>query len=1058
LASADPGCGKSVLAKSLIDQEMKATESRITCYFFFKDDNETQKSITIALSALLHQLFSQKRSLIQHAMADYEVEGNQLPQSFHKLWSILTKATSDSRAGEVVCILDALDECEESGRYEIIDALNTFYKQATSSKRSASQLKFLVTSRPYFDIERRFTDLTRTFPTIRLQGEKESEAISCEINIVIKWRVSDLRQELELDDSEQSTLENELLNMTHRTYLWLKLIFEVICDEIGLTKKKLKQIIGTLPITVDQAYEAILSKIRDKDSKRTQKLLNIIVVAKRPLTLKEMNIALAIEDHHRSYEDLDLENEARFESTVRNVCGLFVSIIDQKVYLIHQTAKEFLIAKSEVLLGGWKHSLDPMESELLMARICITYLMFTVFDDHLFGEATSSAIDKQTQNHGYLSYAASFWAFHHRQAQRGATKELLQSVVDICKTQGPRFQNWFYVYWNTLLFSSHLGFTSSLLVASYFGHEIVVKLLLETGEADVDSKNKAGRTPLCYAAENGHEAVVKLLLKTGKADVDSKDEASRTPLSYAAKNGHEAVVKLLLKTSKVDVDLKDEASRTPLSYAAKNGHEAVVKLLLKTGKAEVNSKDWFGRTSLCYAAKNGHEAIVKLLLKTGKADVDSKDNDSQTPLSWAAESGHDAVVNLVLVTGKAEVDSKNNRGQTPLLCAAGKGHDAVVKLLLETGEVEVNAKAESGRGPFEHYGQTPLSLAAEYGYEAVVKLLLETGKAEVNSRDDIGVRVGLTFAIGGREFKRDRYGQTPLSLAAEYGHEAVVKLLLETAEAEVDSKDDTFGRTPLLWAAAYGHEAVVKLLLETGKAEVDSKDDIHGRAPLSWAAEYGHEAVVKLLLATGEAKVDLRDNYGQTSLYMAAGKGHDAVVKLLLATGKAEVNSKNDEGQMPLLYAAGIGHKAVVKLLLETGKAEVDSKDDTLGRTPLSWAAERGHEAIVKLLLDTGEAEADSKDNDGQTPLLLAAEYGQDAVAKLLLETGEVEADSKDNCGQTPMSLAAKYGHKAVVKLLLETGRVKIDSKDNFGRTPLFYAAENSHDPVVKLLQPISSS
>jgi ankyrin repeat protein len=47
-------------------------------------------------------------------------------------------------------------------------------------------------------------------------------------------------------------------------------------------------------------------------------------------------------------------------------------------------------------------------------------------------------------------------------------------------------------------------------------------------------------------------------------------------------------------------------------------------------------------------------------------------------------------------------------------------------------------------------------------------------------------------------------------------------LLLETGKVEVNSKSE-FGRTPLSWAAENGHEAVVKLLLETGKVEVDSK-------------------------------------------------------------------------------------------------------------------------------------------------------------------------------------------------------------------------------------------
>jgi ankyrin repeat protein len=69
--------------------------------------------------------------------------------------------------------------------------------------------------------------------------------------------------------------------------------------------------------------------------------------------------------------------------------------------------------------------------------------------------------------------------------------------------------------------------------------------------------------------------------------------------------------------------------------------------------------------------------------------------------------------------------------------------------------------------------------------------------------------------------------------------------LLETGKVDVDLKHSR-GRTPLSWAAQNGHEAVVKLLLETGKVDVDSKDS-GGRTPLSWAAQNKREAIVKLL-------------------------------------------------------------------------------------------------------------------------------------------------------------------------------------------------------------------
>ncbi|RYP86354.1 hypothetical protein DL769_000738 [Monosporascus sp. CRB-8-3] len=160
----------------------------------------------------------------------------------------------------------------------------------------------------------------------------------------------------------------------------------------------------------------------------------------------------------------------------------------------------------------------------------------------------------------------------------------------------------------------------------------------------------------------------------------------------------------------------------------------------------------------------------------------------------------------------------------------------------------------------DEYGRTPLSLAAERGHEATVKLLIERDDVEADSKN--------------------KYGQTPLSYAAEDGHEAVVKLLAERDDVEADLMD-AIGLTPLLRAAEQGHKAVVKLLVERNDVEADLKDEENGRTPLSYAAENGHEAVVKLLVERGDVEADSKDNRGRTPLSYAAENGHEAVVKLL---------------------------------------------------------------------------------------------------------------------------------------------------------------------------------
>jgi ankyrin repeat protein len=394
----------------------------------------------------------------------------------------------------------------------------------------------------------------------------------------------------------------------------------------------------------------------------------------------------------------------------------------------------------------------------------------------------------------------------------------------------------------------------------------------------------------------------------------------------------------------------------------------------------------------------------------------------------------------VAAAGQALMDSKNftdycyseedPKGTTGVHIAAFFGLGwAITDLLRIRSDVEnidINSR--------DSYGWTPLLFAVENGHEAVVKLLLETGKVDVNLGDYLR--------------------QTPLWIAAWNGNEAVVKLLLETGVIYVNIEDIGYGQTPLWNAAESGHEAVVKLLLETGTVDADTRDNT-GQTPLWIAAENGHEAVVKLLLETGKVDVNSKDTtYEQTPLWNVIMNGHEAVVKLLLETGKVDVNTKDRKyGRTPLSFAAKKGREAVVKLLLETGKVDVDIRDNT-GQTPLWIAAENGHEAVVKLLLETGKVTVDVKDTSGRTPLWIAAENGHEVVVKLLLETGKVDADSRDTFGRTPLGIAAENGQEAVVKLLLETGKVDVNSKDTtYGQTPLWIAAEKGHEAVVKLLR-----
>lgn len=180
--SADPGCGKSVLSKSLVDIDFATTESS-TCYFFFKD-NEHQDNLANALCAVLHQLFSDQPQLLRHAIPLWEENGDKIQQEISSLWEILVNATADQDALPVICVLDALDECRDEDRHTLITLLCEFYRQR-SQAHSTGSLKFLATSCPYDNVQRWFKLTVSDQPHIWLRGENENDCIYNELNLVI---------------------------------------------------------------------------------------------------------------------------------------------------------------------------------------------------------------------------------------------------------------------------------------------------------------------------------------------------------------------------------------------------------------------------------------------------------------------------------------------------------------------------------------------------------------------------------------------------------------------------------------------------------------------------------------------------------------------------------------------------------------------------------------------------------------------------------------------------------------------------------------------------------
>jgi hypothetical protein len=197
-------------------------------------------------------------------------------------------------------------------------------------------------------------------------------------------------------------------------------------------------------------------------------------------------------------------------------------------------------------------------------------------------------------------------------------------------------------------------------------------------DADLDFMNKIyGQPPLLWAAERGYEAVIEFLVTKLNADIDFKDRTGRTAIQLAATKGNLAVVeRLLQKKAEVNAAATKHNGRTLLQTAAEGGHFAIVERLLQE-KADVNAvaAEYDGRTALQAAAGEGHLAIVERLLQE-QADVDAAAaaKDGRTALQAAAERGYLAVVERLLQE-KADVNgaAAENGGRTALQAAAEGG-------------------------------------------------------------------------------------------------------------------------------------------------------------------------------------------------------------------------------------------------------------------------------------------------------------------------------------------------------------------------------------------------
>ncbi|KAF1951310.1 hypothetical protein CC80DRAFT_209398 [Byssothecium circinans] len=567
--SADPGCGKSVLSRYLVDNELKSPQ-RTVCYFFFKDGFPDQQSASVALCSLLRQLFLSQRHLLGgKTLASIENERSTLYSSFNQLWDILLHVAKDNSFGETVCVLDALDECWRSDFEQLSTELVRFYM-----KKPGTKLKFLLLSRPYDHIQWNFQTLKNSMPTIHLSGESEEEMedIVKEIDLVVKHRIATIGAKRRLRPEECDHLQSLMTAVPNRTYLWATLTLDVVENMHGFTRGNVIRTIKKLPETVDQAYTSILA--RGSDIPKALRALRCVATARRPLWVKEVMVMTAVEEHHASFDDLEeeLEAEERFQTTLRNLCGLCLVVIGGKVYFLHQTVREFLVSSEQesnceiqpsILEYDptlWKHALDQTTSHRVLAQACIWYLLLPV-----------PPIPGVSSQRGFDGYSLEYWDHHFRESATEGRDILMLSAIKLLDPAG----SWWRIEASSRRKNAHhSNFPNALLSATVHNLPTVVEFLLqETEGIDVNATDaELNRSSLAWAADRALRSIVVMLTKHQQTNVNIKDCNGNTPLILAVYDSEggmpdTTIVYSLLRHEQLDFYARNKKGQSALDVA-----------------------------------------------------------------------------------------------------------------------------------------------------------------------------------------------------------------------------------------------------------------------------------------------------------------------------------------------------------------------------------------------------------------------------------------------------------------------------------------------------------
>ncbi|KAI9043656.1 skeletrophin [Aspergillus affinis] len=877
-----PGSGKSVLLKFLVKELEKrlclgsassspvdatspslgASGKTIAVACFCDDKNEHRRTPIWILRTLLYRLFHQNRNLVKHVQKHISVPNDMDAlgsdpdefQSVDVLHKILKELILDPEVEVVYFVVDGLDQCGPHlpAVLQMINDLSTAINGEANQQGQPFSLRCIVSDRGGKIVrDKMLPEYTIDMPTDNQR----------DIDHVTDNRVKRIQEYRYFSDTVVQTTTNLLKQNSKGMFMWLSLVLDDLGTWEGVwTETNIEKKLHSIPSDVEAFYMAMLERQPRDSVKRLRALLMWVYFAARPLSLRELNVVLTLQDNGE-YEGGDSTDE-EIDALRINIEGHWSALFavqDGIVHLAHQSVKDFLsgVFSDDSEQEYPRFGLARKEAQRSIASTCLAYLHIKEVHQRAVPEPPVDAdgmIDETQLLHVRQQYLTGFpfldycvkFVGHHLQESKIEEETDVKGMKEFFAADSAALASWAPAYdllkrWTSGKYSGSSSSTSLLFVAArlnlpWLANQSTRWVSYTSLPSAIRAPDRSGWSAIHIAADSESVEMVKWLLKEG-AFVDAEtlglSHPGRTALHFAASKRSDAgprmVHELLEHGAKATANTR-QGGNSPLHYAVDSRSVETIKALLNAG-ADPNAASSSGLTPLhrC-AAIPGLEGIVEALLEGG-ADPNQK-------TSVGALSAVRGLSGLKASRDLWQTYYAVNTSQTALhIAAKAKDAEQTVKVLLAAG-ADADARDSAGR--------TPLHVAVvKMEPEAVTKLLVEA-VTDVNARDVDGKTPLLMLLI---TITLQAAQQPEMVKEGQASKERMIDLLLSAgADPHAEGKDK---QSPISWAMQAKLQWAVDLLTQERRGD-DEPDNESSQQPIASPKDIAN---TKLSNRDGESKI-----------------------------------------------------------------------------------------------------------------------------------------------------------------------------------------------------------